>query len=91
MGVLPLPVVRPYLTGGAGLAWLSVEGTKTSIAGVPGRTFPSSRQSAKTSLSLGAGADLSLGVTLFVEARYVWIFTEGETSTYVPVTLGVTF
>jgi opacity protein-like surface antigen len=89
--LVPLPVVRPYLTGGAGLAWLSVEEAKTSIAGVPGRTFPSSRQSGKTCLNLGAGVELSLGVTLFAEARYVWLLSEGETSTFVPVTLGVTF
>jgi opacity protein-like surface antigen len=91
MSVLPLPIVRPYLTGGVGLAWLSVAEAKTSIAGVPGRTFPSSHQDAKTSLNLGAGVDLSLGVTLFVETRYIWILTEGEKSTFVPVMLGVTF
>ncbi len=89
--ILPLPVVTPYLTGGVGLAWLSVDETKTSISGVAGNTFPSRSEGGKTSLNLGAGADLSLGLTLFVEVKYVWILTEGETSTYVPVTLGVTF
>ncbi len=91
MPVSPLPVARPYVTGGAGLAWLSVDEAKTSIAGVPGRTFPASHQDAKTILNLGAGVDVDLGVTLFAEARYAWVFTEGEKSTFVPVMLGVTF
>jgi opacity protein-like surface antigen len=89
--VMPLPVLQPYVTGGVGLAWLTVDETRTSIAGVPGRTFAASSQNAKTSFNLGAGADLEIGIKLFVEARYVWILTEGEKSTYVPVALGVTF
>jgi opacity protein-like surface antigen len=91
VAVMPLPVVRPYVTGGAGLAWLSVAETRTSIAGVPGNTFAAINQSAKPSFNVGAGADLEIGIKLFVEARYVWILTEGEKSTYVPVALGVTF
>ncbi len=91
MPVLPLPVARPYVSGGAGLAWLSVGEATTSVAGQPGVTFPASQQNGKTTLSLGAGVDLALGVTVFLESRYVWILTEGETSTFVPVTLGVTF
>lgn len=89
--VMPLPVVRPYVTGGAGLAWLSVAETRTSIAGVPGTTFPATTQSGKKSFNVGAGADLEVGIKLFVEARYVWILTEGERSTYLPVAIGVTF
>jgi opacity protein-like surface antigen len=89
--VVPLPVVKPYVTGGVGLAWLSTDETRTSIAGVAGRTFPAATQNGKTSFNVGAGADLDLGLKLFVEVRYVWIATEGQTSTYVPVTLGVTF
>jgi opacity protein-like surface antigen len=91
IAVMPLPVVRPYVTGGAGLAWLSVDETRTSIAGVPGNTFPAITQNGKKSFNLGAGADLEIGIKLFVEARYVWILTDGEKSTYVPVAIGVTF
>ena len=91
VAVMPLPVVRPYVTGGAGLAWLSVAETRTSIAGTPGNTFPATTQSGKQSFNVGAGADFEAGIKLFVEARYVWILTEGERSTYVPVALGVTF
>lgn len=91
VAVMPLPVVRPYVTGGAGLAWLSVDETRTSIAGVPGNVFPATTQNGKQSYNVGAGVDLEIGIKLFVEARYVWIITDGEKSTYAPVALGVTF
>jgi len=91
VAVMPLPLLRPYVTGGAGLAWLSVAETRTSIASAPGRTFTATTQSGRKSLNLGAGVDLEVGIKLFVEARYVWILTEGERSTYVPVALGATF
>jgi opacity protein-like surface antigen len=91
LNVLPLPVVTPYLTGGVGMAWLSRSETRTSIAGVPGNTFPSGSQSGRTSFNVGLGADIGFGIDLFIEGRYVWIVTEGETSTYVPVSVGVTF
>ncbi len=42
--------------------------------------------------SISTGVNLSLVVvSLYLEARYTWIFTEGSTSTYVPVSLGITF
>ena len=91
VAVMPLPVVRPYLTGGAGLAWLSVAETRTSIANVPGNTSPAITQNEKKTFNVGAGADLDVGIKLFVEARYVWIITDGEKSTYAPVAIGVTF
>ena len=40
----------------------------------------------------GIGVDFSLGaLSLFVETKYTWIFTENEASTYLPVTVGITF
>jgi hypothetical protein len=86
-----IPVVSPYLTGGAGLAWLDLDEARTSIAGVPGNTFPAASQSGRTLLNLGAGVEVTLGLSFFVEGRYVWLMTEGETSTYVPISAGITF
>lgn len=91
MDVLPLPIVSPYLTGGIGLARISADGTNIVFQGQPYNAYPSFSSETKTAVNLGAGIDLKLGITLFVEAKYTWIFTEGQTSTYVPVTLGVTF
>lgn len=91
MPILPLPVVSPYLTGGIGLARLSVDATTVLFNGSPSSAFPSFSSETNTTVNLGAGVDVTLGITLFVEGKYTWIFTEGETSTYVPITLGVTF
>jgi len=73
--LLPLPVVKPYLTGGVGLARLSV--------GDANETNPS--------FNVGAGVDFSLIITAFAEVRYNWILTEGESTGYIPLTVGVTF
>ena len=90
--ILPLPIVSPYLTGGVGLARISAEETKIAFqGGQPATAFPSFSSDTQSAVNLGAGVDFSLGVSLFVEAKYTWIFTEGQTSTYVPVTVGVTF
>jgi len=91
MPVLPLPVVTPYITGGIGVAWVTRDEATTSLTGYPGRTFPSTSQGGKTSLDVGAGVDIHLGLTLFLEVKYAWILTEATTSTYVPVSIGVTF
>lgn len=91
VAVMPLPVVRPYVTSGIGLAWLSVAEASTSIAGLPGKTFLATTQNGKETFNIGAGVDLEIGIKLFVEARYVWILTDGEKSTYAPVAIGVTF
>ncbi len=91
MPLLPLPIITPYLTGGVGLAWVNRDEVTTAIAGFPGNKFPSSSQSGKTSVDIGAGVDLKLGISLFLEVKYAWIFTDVATSTYVPVTVGVTF
>ncbi|HUI10764.1 MAG TPA: outer membrane beta-barrel protein [Bacteroidota bacterium] len=91
MPILPLPLITPYATGGIGLAWLSRDAVTTSIAGFPGNTIPSSTQGGKTTVDVGLGVDLKLGIALFLEVKYAWIFTDVSNSTYVPVTVGVTF
>ncbi len=45
----------------------------------------------KTAYNVGAGVDVSIGVTLFLEVKYMWVVTDPETSTLFPVTIGVTF
>jgi opacity protein-like surface antigen len=91
MPVLPLPVITPYLTGGVGLAWVNRDQVTTSIAGFSGGTFPSSSQGGKTSVDVGVGVDVKIGIALFIEVKYAWIFTDVSNSTYVPVSIGVTF
>jgi len=91
--ILPLPVVKVYLTGGAGVvqltmhdATLSFNGQKiTTIAGIPKQTKPT--------LNAGAGVDFKLGkIALFAELKVNFILTEGKSSSEVPLaTVGLTF
>lgn len=91
MGILPIPILSPYLTGGIGLARISADETKVIFQGQPTQSFPSFSSETKTSFNIGAGIDLNVGVALFFEVKYTWILTDNKTSTYVPVTIGITF
>lgn len=90
--ILPIPVVKPYLTGGIGLVQVSSGDLTVRLNGNPVGTFPKVQGETKTAFNAGAGVDLSLGpVTLFAEARYTWIMTEGSTTNYLPISVGITF
>jgi opacity protein-like surface antigen len=89
--ILPLPIVSPYLTGGIGLARLSADETKILQNGVQTNQFAGFKSETQTSLNVGAGVDLNIGVALFLEVRYTWVLTDPNTSTLVPVSLGITF
>ena len=91
MQVLPLPVIKPYLTAGIGVARLSVDDAKIMQGGTEVKNIAGFSSETKTAWNIGAGVDLSIGVTLFLEVKYMWIMTDPETSTLVPVTIGVTF
>jgi opacity protein-like surface antigen len=91
MNILPLPVVKPYLIGGVGFARLSVDDAKVVQGGVETKAYPGFSSETKTSWNIGAGVDLNVGVTLFLEVKYMWVMTDPETSTLFPVTIGITF
>jgi len=91
MQILPLPIVKPYMTAGVGLARLSVDEAKVMQGGTQVKNIAGFSSETKTAWNVGAGVDLSIGVTLFLEVKYMWIITDPETSTLVPVTVGVTF
>jgi len=84
--VLPLPVVSPYVTGGVGLARISADAAEISFLGMMTSSYPGFGSETKTSVNIGVGVDFA---SLFVEAKYMWIFTDGETSSYVPVSIGI--
>lgn len=91
--LLPLPIFNIYATGGAGLVNLSSTEANVTFRGTKVFNYPAVKEQTKTALNAGAGVDIALGsVTLFGEARITWIFTEGETSTQVPLGIvGLTF
>jgi opacity protein-like surface antigen len=90
MAIFPLPLIQPYLTGGIGLANIKADGATVAYQGTPIGNPPGVPSQTKTLFNLGAGLDLKVGITLFVELRYTWILTDGEKTTYLPVMLGVT-
>ena len=91
MQILPLPVIKPYITGGIGLARLSFDEAKVMQGGVETKKYPAFSSETSTAWNAGAGVDLSIGITLFLEVKYMWVMTAPETSTLVPVTIGITF
>ncbi len=87
----PIPIISPYITGGVGMASVSQSDVTIKHPTLTFNTIPGGKAETNFSANLGLGADLNLVVVkLYLEARYTWIFASGGTSTYVPVSLGVT-
>ena len=91
--ILPLPVVKPYVTGGGGLAYLKTTPATLSFNGAPLPAFEVLKAQTVWTINGGAGVDFHLGpVALFGEVKVNWLFIDEGTSTYIPVgTIGVTF
>jgi len=91
--VLPIPAVRPYLTGGGGLTYLKTTKVKLLYNGAPVPDFEILKAQTVGTLNAGAGVDLELGpVTLFGEIKVNWLFIDEGASTFIPIgTVGLTF
>lgn len=89
---LPFPVVSPYITAGVGIAVIGSSDLSVSYLGQVVSPSPEQSDETKPSLNIGGGVDLNIAVaTIFVEAKYTVIFTSRESSSYIPITIGVTF
>jgi hypothetical protein len=69
--------VRPYLIGGAGLYRFSCDGCDS-----------------ETDLGIGVGGGFEFklsGFTTFAEARFVNVFTEDDSTNWIPITFGIRF
>ncbi|WP_275830184.1 hypothetical protein [Roseisolibacter sp. H3M3-2] len=86
-----------YAVGGAGVTYFRNYTDFSNVTGIQPnnqnvvRTF---NPEDKTQFALNGGGGLSFGVgavSLFVEGRYVRVFTSGARTDYVPVTIGLTF
>ena len=78
-------VVRPYVLGGVGMQNGSTSGT---VAGID----LDSDSSTDLAVQGGAGVNFQLsGFTTFVEAKYVNIFGDGSSLSYIPITFGFRF
>ena len=88
----PQTALSPYLLAGVGLGILSVSTINATLQDAPIAVDTGLPNQTRFMVNLGGGADFPVGsATLFVEARYTWIFTQNEKTAYIPVTLGVTF
>ena len=86
---LPLPIFSPYFTGGLGIAKISADNPQ--INGQAVTTSPGFDSGTSASANLGIGVDFNLILSLYIEAKYIVIFDEGESSRFIPVSLGATF
>ena len=91
--VLPLPVFKPYITGGAGLANVKAEEVTLSVGTTTLKPVSILKNQTVGTFNAGAGADIALsGVTIFLELKANWIMLEEGTSVFIPiVTAGLTF
>ena len=56
---LPIPIVRPYLTGGWSFREFGLGGDGGDVS--------------KNGLNLGGGLDVNLGIRIFADGRYEWL------------------
>lgn len=95
--VLPIPVLKPYVTAGVGISQVKVDDAKLTITPLVGNAFSTTmtllEKQTPMTLNGGVGADLSLGgISLYAEVKVTAFFLEGGTSTFLPIaTVGLTF
>jgi hypothetical protein len=69
--------VKPYLSGGLGVY-------NSKVEDLEGQT--------DFGINGGVGLEFTLtGMSTFLEARYVNVFTEGESTAFIPITFGILF
>lgn len=83
----PDATFRPYLIGGGG-----VYNTKITGADDPGGVIDTEGSETKFGINAGAGFNFGAGgAALFIEGRFHNVFTEGENTQFIPITLGIRF
>lgn len=81
-----------YLMGGGGIHHFTDVGSDNGAAIIDGTALSSSADNSLTKAGVNGGLGLNFGfgrAKLFLESRFVSVFTEGKNSNYVPIILGV--
>lgn len=93
IGKLPTAsALTPYGILGLGLHILSISDGTASAQGQSATIQTGVASQTKFGLNFGAGSEFAVGkVKLFLEVKYVMIFTDDKNTSHVPVTVGVTF
>lgn len=91
--ILPLPVLKPYITGGGGIANVSTAAVNINFNGNPIRPFELLKKQTVGTIKGGVGVDIVLGgLTLFAEIQVNKIFFKEGSGTFIPIgTVGLTF
>jgi opacity protein-like surface antigen len=94
LGKIPTgSTVTPYGLVGLGLNFVSTSEGKVTYQNTP-QPQANVKSSSETDfgMNFGAGVEFALSsVTLFFEGRYVLIFSENESSSHIPLMVGVNF
>ncbi len=91
--VLPLPVVKPYVTGGVGVCNVKATDVTLALSGANMKPVTILKQQTVFTYNAGVGVDFDIsGTFIFAEMKFNWIPLEEGTVTLVPiVTAGLTF
>ena len=89
---LPASPIKPYVLGGVGLArvtFAEFEGTDLTLTTAMNDALPEAQN--KLYYNFGGGVEFKLApmASFFAQLRYVRISTDGEPTSYVPLTLGL--
>lgn len=91
---LPAAPVKPFVLGGVGMARVSVSEISSSDpllqAGLNDLRYDAET---KMYFNVGAGVEMKAGpmLNLFAQIRYVSVATEGESSAFIPISVGLKF
>ncbi len=93
---VPMAPVKPFLLGGVGMARISFSDFTTSDPLAQAVLDPlnaASTSATKVYYNVGGGVQLKSGPmwSLFAQIRYVSVATDGQASTFIPVSLGIKF
>ncbi len=90
---VPAFPLKPFLLGGVGFARLSATEFDGSSELVASLNDEQTESQTKFYFNVGGGIELSSGPLfgLFAQARYVSVATDGESSSFIPITLGLKF
>jgi opacity protein-like surface antigen len=91
--ILPLPVFKPYITGGVGLANIRSEDLVVTFNTFRLPGFQLIETQTVTMFNAGVGLDLDFGaIAFFGEVKVNWVMLKEGTSVQVPIaTAGITF
>jgi hypothetical protein len=91
--ILPIPIVKPYITAGIGMANVTTTPVKLTFNGAALADITLLKDQTVMTYNGGAGVDIGLGsLTLYAEIKVNWLNIEEGTGTFVPIaTVGLTF